>query len=419
MSDRVILHCDCNSFFASVETALNPAYKNVPMAVCGSESDRHGIVLAKNELAKKYGIKTAETVYSARKKCPGLVIASPHYEEYTKYSRRVNEIYARYTDMIEPFGIDESWLDVTASKKLFGDGIEIAERIRKEVREEIGITISVGVSFNKVFAKLGSDYKKPDATTVILREDVERIVYPLPVSDLLFVGQKTADQLKIMGIKTIGDLSRIPREVLVARFGKYGDQLYKNANGLDDSPVIRIGEGEDQKSIGLGFTFRHDLTSREECKIAINYLSDEVAVRLRNAGMVCNTVQLSIKDEFLSVIQRQRALAHPTDLAHDISDVANKILIKEWSESRPIRMLTVTAQNLTRKEYSADQIDIFAEADDTRREKDKKQEQAVDKIRQKFGRESITNGAILTTDIGIKDKRIKTNLGRKNNNDDQ
>ena len=418
MSDRVILHCDCNSFFASVETALNPAYKNVPMAVCGSESDRHGIVLAKNELAKKYGIKTAETVYSARKKCPNLVIASPHYDEYTKYSRAVNDIYARYTDMIEPFGIDESWLDVTASRKLFGDGVEIAERIRREVREEIGITISVGVSFNKVFAKLGSDYKKPDATTVILREDVERIVYPLPVSDLLFVGQKTADQLKIMGIKTIGDLSRVPRDVLIARFGKYGDQLYKNANGLDDSPVIRIGEGDDQKSIGLGFTFRHDLTSREECKIAINYLSDEVAVKLRNAGMVCNTVQLSIKDEFLSVIQRQRALAHPTDLAHDISDVANKILIKEWSESRPIRMLTVTAQNLTRKEYSADQIDIFAEVDDTRREKDKKQEQAVDKIRQKFGRESITNGAILTTDIGIKDKRIKINPGRKNNNDD-
>ena len=418
MSDRVILHCDCNSFFASVETALNPAYKNVPMAVCGSESDRHGIVLAKNELAKKYGIKTAETVYSARKKCPDLVIASPHYDEYTKYSRAVNDIYARYTDMIEPFGIDESWLDVTASRKLFGDGVEIAERIRREVREEIGITISVGVSFNKVFAKLGSDYKKPDATTVILREDVERIVYPLPVSDLLFVGQKTADQLKIMGIKTIGDLSRVPRDVLIARFGKYGDQLYKNANGLDDSPVIRIGEGDDQKSIGLGFTFRHDLTSREECKIAINYLSDEVAVKLRNAGMVCNTVQLSIKDEFLSVIQRQRALAHPTDLAHDISDVANKILIKEWSESRPIRMLTVTAQNLTRKEYSADQIDIFAEVDDTRREKDKKQEQAVDKIRQKFGRESITNGAILTTDIGIKDKRIKINPRRKNNNDD-
>ena len=417
MPDRVILHCDCNSFFASVETALNPAYKNVPMAVCGSESDRHGIVLAKNDLAKAYGIKTAETVYSAKKKCPTLVIASPHYDEYSKYSRRVNEIYARYTDMVEPFGIDESWLDVTASRKLFGDGFEIADRIRREVKEEIGITISVGVSFNKVFAKLGSDYKKPDAITVITREDVERIVYPLPVSDLLFVGQKTTDQLRIMGVKTIGDLARIPYEVLVSRFGKYGDQLYKNANGLENSPVARVGEHEDQKSVGFGFTFRHDLVTREECKIAINYLSDEVARRLRSSGMVCNTVQLSIKDEFLNVIQRQRGSKHPTDIAHDISDIAYKILVEEWSESKPIRMLTVTAHNLTRSEYSADQIDIFAPQDDYRREKDKKQEEMVDKIRQRFGRESITNGAILTTDIGIKEKRIKTNPERKNKND--
>ena len=419
MPDRVILHCDCNSFFASVETALNPAYKNVPMAVCGSESDRHGIVLAKNELAKKYGIKTAETVYYAKKKCPALVIASPHYDEYTKYSAMVNAIYSRYTDMIEPFGIDESWLDVTASKKLFGSGFEIAERIRREVKEEIGITISVGVSFNKVFAKLGSDYKKPDATTVINRDDVEKIVYPLPVSDLLFVGQKTTDQLHMMGVRTIGDLAAIPREVLVARFGKSGEQLYRNAHGLEDSPVARVGEHEDQKSIGFGFTFRHDLVSREECKIAINYLSDEVARRLRSSDMVCNTVQLSIKDEFLNVIQRQRGLKHPTDIAHDISSLAYDILVSEWSESRPIRMLTVTAQSLTRSEFSADQIDIFAEQDDARREKDKKQEETVDKIRQKFGRASITNGAILTTDIGIKDKRIKTNPERKNKNDNQ
>jgi len=192
MGERVILHCDCNSFFASVETALNPAYSGVPMAVCGSEEDRHGIVLAKNELAKKYGIVTAETVYSARKKCPSLVIAPPHYKAYSEYSKRVNEIYARYTDMIEPFGIDESWLDVTASKKLFGSGEEIAERIRKEVKEEIGITVSIGVSFNKVFAKLGSDYKKPDAITVISKENFRQIVFPLPASDLLFVGKKTA-----------------------------------------------------------------------------------------------------------------------------------------------------------------------------------------------------------------------------------
>ena len=419
MSDRVILHCDCNSFFASVETALNPAYKNVPMAVCGSETDRHGIVLAKNELAKKYGIETAETVYSARKKCPRLVIASPHYDEYVKYSARVNSIYARYTDMIEPFGIDESWLDVTASRKLFGSGFEIAERIRREVREEIGITVSVGVSFNKVFAKLGSDYKKPDATTVIMREDVERIVYPLPASDLLFVGKKTDEQLRLMGVRTIGDLARINKELLIYRFGKFGEQLYRNAHGLDDSPVARVGEHEDQKSIGFGFTFRHDLASREESRIAINYLSDEVARRLRSSDMVCNTVQLTIKDEYMNVIQRQRGLKHPTDIAHDISALAYEILLSEWSDYRHIRMLTVTAQSLTRLEFSADQIDIFAEQDDARRQKDKKQEQTVDKIRQKYGIDSITNGAILTTDIGIKENRTKINPGRKKNNDDQ
>lgn len=407
MSDRVILHCDCNSFFASVETALNPAYKNVPMAVCGSESDRHGIVLAKNELAKKYGIQTAETVYSAKKKCPNLVIASPHYDEYVKYSKRVNEIYARFTDMIEPFGIDESWLDVSASRKLFGTGLEIAEKIRRAVKEEIGITVSIGVSFNKVFAKLGSDYKKPDAITVIGRDDVARIAYPLPVSDLLFVGKKTEAQLNLMGIRTIGDLAKISREVLVARFGKVGEQLYKNAHGLDDSPVAKVGEYEDQKSIGFGFTFRHDLITREECKIAINYLSDDVARRLRKADMVCNTVQLTIKDEHLAVIQRQRTLSHPTDIAHDISALAYKILEDEWSESRPIRMLTVTAQNLTRSEFSSEQIDMFGTQDEARREKDKKEEETVDKIRQKFGGLSITNGAILTTDIGIKNKKSK------------
>ena len=190
MKDRVILHCDCNSFFASVEIALNPALRSVPLAVCGSEENRHGIVLAKNELAKRYGIETAETVYSARKKCPGLVTVEPHYSAYSEYSRAANLIYARYTDMIEPFGIDESWLDVTASAR-FGTGEEIAENIRREIKEELGITVSIGVSFNKVFAKLGSDYKKPDAITVISRENFREIVYPLEVGSLLFVGRKS------------------------------------------------------------------------------------------------------------------------------------------------------------------------------------------------------------------------------------
>ena len=194
-AERVILHCDCNSFFASVETVFHSEYRDVPMAVCGSTEERHGIVLAKNELAKKYGVKTAETVYSAKKKCPSLVIAPPHHELYSEFSERVNAIYAKYTDMIEPFGIDESWLDVTASRKLFGTGEEIAEMIRKDVKETIGITVSIGVSFNKVFAKLGSDYKKPDAITVISESNFKNIVYPLPVGDLLFIGKKTEQVL--------------------------------------------------------------------------------------------------------------------------------------------------------------------------------------------------------------------------------
>ena len=399
MADRVILHCDCNSFFASVETALNPAFRGVPMAVCGSEEDRHGIVLAKNELAKKYGIKTAETVYSARKKCPSLVVAPPHYQAYSDFSKRVNAIYARYTDMIEPFGIDESWLDVTASRKLFGGGEEIAERIRKEVKAEIGITVSIGVSFNKVFAKLGSDYKKPDAITVISRDNFRQIVFPLPASDLLFVGKRTAEQLSSMGIKTVGNLASVSPETLTRRFGKMGEMLHKYANGLDDSPVC--SEREDATSVGSGMTFRHDLTSLDDCKVGIEYLADEVARRLRKQGMKCETVQLTIKDEFLSVLQRQKPQSPPADTACAIADTALEILIDEWPRGKPIRMLTVTAANLIRAQSYAEQIDLFGEEDYQNRQKNKKREQTIDTIREKFGSTSIIQGSVMTSDTGV------------------
>lgn len=401
MPDRVILHCDCNSFYASVETALNPAYRNVPMAVCGSTEDRHGIVLAKNELAKKYDIRTAETVYSAKKKCPSLVIVSPHHEEYVRYSRRVNEIYARYTDMIEPFGIDESWLDVTASQKLFGTGVDIAERIRAEVKREIGITVSIGVSFNKAFAKLGSDYKKPDAVTVISRENFKSIVFPLPVGDLLFVGRKTAEQLAAISVRTIGELAGTSRELLCARFGKAGEGLYKYANGLDDSPVVPSADREDAKSVGSGFTFRHDLVGRDECRIGIEYLSDEIGRRLRKIGMKCATVQLAIKDEFLRVIQRQRPQDPPTDISREIADTAYSILVSEWSAGKPIRMLTVTASNLVRADMAVEQLDFFDTHCNAEREKSRKREETIDKIRQKHGNDAVINGAIINTDMGI------------------
>ena len=400
MSDRVILHCDCNSFFASVETVLNPQYKGVPMAVCGSERDRHGIVLAKNEQAKAFGIKTAETVWSAKKKCPNLVVAEPHYEAYADFSRRANAIYARYTDMIESFGIDESWLDVTSSQKLFGTGYEIAQRISRDIKNELGITISVGVSFNKVFAKLGSDYKKPDAITVIGRGDVEKIVYPLPVSTLLYVGARTATTLTTMGIRTIGDLARFSPDILIRKLGKAGEMLHKYAAGLDDS-LVESHSNEDSKSISNGYTFRHDLLGYEECRVGIAYLSDEIGTKLRARGLKCCTVQITVKDEYLRSIQRQRQQTPPTDISEEIAKTAFAILKDEWSAGKPIRMLTVTAANLIKDDSYAPQISLFDAAVDASREKNKKKENAVDKIRQKYGTTSIIKGAIIDTDLGI------------------
>ena len=399
MSDRVILHCDCNSFFASVETALNPAYRDVPMAVCGSQEARHGIVLAKNELAKKYNIKTAETVYSAKKKCPQLVIAQPHYEEYAIYSRRVNDIYRRYTDMIEPFGIDESWLDVTASQKFFGTGYEIAEKIRQDVKNELGITVSIGVSFNKVFAKLGSDYKKPDAITVINRDNFKDIVYPLPASSLLFVGKRTEDALMRMNIKTVGDLAYASPAMLEARLGKSGEMISRYARGEDNAPVST--KQDEAKSVGNGFTFKHNLVSREECRIGIDYLSEEIGRRLRSIGMKCSTVSLSVKDEYLRTVQRQRPHNPPTDIAREIALLAYEILDDFWSADKPIRQLTVTAQNLVSADSVSDQIDFFDTNSSERRDKEKKREETVEKIRQKYGIGSIVSGAIMSSDIGI------------------
>ncbi len=397
MSDRVILHCDCNSFFASVETVIEPRYKNVPMAVCGSESDRHGIVLAKNELAKQFGIKTAETVFSARKKCKNLVIASPHYEEYVMFSKRVNEIYSRYTDMIEPFGIDESWLDVSASRRLFGSGMEIAERIRKEVREELGITVSIGVSFNKIFAKLGSDYKKPDAITEINRENYKNIVYPLPVGQLLFVGKKTEKLLDKLRIRTIGELAQTPKPLLTMRLGKFGEALLKYAKGDDDSPVNP--HREDAKSISNGFTFKHDLVSRSECRAGIDFLAEEVGLKLRNSGFKCRTVGLTIKDDLLHSVQRQRPQNPPTDLSREIAETAYEILLDEWEDNKPIRMITVSALNLVKE--GATQISLFEENKNELHQKSQKREYALDKIRQKYGNESILNAGILNNDLGF------------------
>lgn len=405
MTDRVILHVDCNSFFASVEASLNPALKNVPMAVCGSVEDRHGIVLAKNELAKKYGIATAETVFSAKRKCRELVICEPHYDLYEEFSKRANAIYAEYTDLVEPFGIDESWLDVTASGYL-GTGEEIAEKIRQRVKSELGITVSIGVSFNKVFAKLGSDYKKPDAITVISRENFKSIVYPLPASDLLFVGKRTYEELKRIGIRTVGDLASLSPEVLKSKFGKQGLMLSAYARGEDNSPV-EVSDKDDIKSVSQGYTFNRDLTDLEDCRAGIDYLSLRIAERMRAHGQNCLGVAITVKDPNMRSLQRQRTLKYATSDSREIAEVAFELLKSEWAVGRVVRMITVHAINLVKADCATMQLDFFSEGIDEDLKKRSKREVAIDEIRKKYGDDGILIGSVINTDFGILKKRKK------------
>ena len=292
MGERIILHCDLNSFYASVELLDKPALWEVPVAVCGDPKTRHGIILAKNEPAKKYGIQTAETVWQAKKKCPGLVLLPPHHDLYKMWSVRVNDIYERFTDLIEPFGIDESWLDVTNSLHLFGgDARALADTLRGRIKREFGLTISVGVSFNKVFAKLGSDYKKPDATTVISRENWRDMVWPLPVGDLLYVGRAARRTLAQYGVETIGQLAACKPEMLEQLMGKAGVQLHRYANGLDDAPVRPQHEHEPVKSVGNSTTFPENLTRWEQVRSGLQMLSDSVAGRLRQQGLTLSAAE--------------------------------------------------------------------------------------------------------------------------------
>lgn len=397
--DRTILHCDMNGFYASVELLQLPHLKDLPVAVCGNPESRHGIILAKNDHAKKFGIVTAETVWQAKKKCPELVLVPPHHRLYKEYSLKINEIYLRFTDMVEPFSIDESWLDVTGSLKLFGTGKEIGDRIRELVREELGLTLSVGVSYNKVFAKMGSDYKKPDATTVISRENYRNILWPLPVGELFFVGQATSEKLNQMGITTIGQLAQSQPQVLTAVFGKHGQQMYEYANGLENSPVLRYDEQEDIKSVGNGITFRRNLEGEKDIAVAVTALADKVASRLRAGHVKCAGVKVDIKDPMFHTISRQKQLDQPTNTAVEIRDHVMDLIRKSWKLNDPIRLLTVTGINL-RPENEAVQLSLF-DTVDQRREKNEKMERTMDSIRRKFGGGAITYGGLMRNDIGI------------------
>ncbi|MBP3397027.1 MAG: DNA polymerase IV [Clostridia bacterium] len=402
--DRVILHCDCNGFYASVETLLDPSLAAVPMAVAGDPESRHGIILAKNELAKAYGIRTAETIREAREKCPTLRLVAPHHGKYHEISRRVNAIYLDYTDLVDPFGIDESFLDVTGSMHLFPmTPRELADTIRARVRQEIGITISVGVSFCRVFAKLGSDYKKPDATTVIDRSNFRTVAYPLPVSDLLFAGKRTTEALRRFGILTIGDLAAADRLLLARELGEAGETLWRYANGLDNEPVRAYHDRPAPKSVGNGMTFKRDVIGEAEIRAGVMALSDSVAARLRDENMKCTVVQVQVKSPDFRTVQRQITLKRATWLRQELIENAMALIKSAYGYGNAIRSITVTAGGLVEADAVEEQLDMFADAAPD--EKQEGVESTLYELRRRFGQDSIRLGCYENEDIGIKKHR--------------
>ena len=390
--DRAILHSDLNSFYASVEIMLNPDLRDKAIAVCGSTEDRHGIVLAKSEKAKKAGIKTGMVNWEARQKCPGLIMVPPQYEQYLKYSKLTREIYQRYTDQIEPYGMDECWLDVTASLGVCGSALSIAEEIRRTTREELGLTVSIGVSYNKIFAKLGSDMKKPDAITVINRCDYHEKVWPLPVSDLFYVGQATDKKLARYGIRTIGELARAPRDFLKSALGKNGEMLSFFPNGEDQSRVMKNDFHSPVKSIGHGTTCTSDLETNDEVWKVMLHLAQDISHRLRAHDMKANGVQITVKDNTLSYRQYQMQLPIATQSPMEIASAARRLFENNYDWHTFVRAVTVRTINLEPK-FMPQQLMLFDDA--ARRARLEELDDTIEIIRGRFGKWSIYSAALL------------------------
>ncbi len=390
--ERAILHCDMNNYYASVECVLRPELRDRPLAVCGKAEERHGIVLAKNYLAKACGVSTGEAIWQARMKCPNLLIVDPHYKEYIKYSRLAREIYSRYTDRVEPYGMDEVWLDVTASRLLFGTGEEIANRIREQIKSELGLTVSVGVSFNKIFAKLGSDLKKPDAVTCITSDCFREQIWHLPATEMLGVGRSAGKVLRMYGINTIGSLAAAPEDFLRLKFGVNGGRMKRFANGDDSSEVKEQDYSFPIKSVGNGTTFLQDLQDNDEVWQMILALSDRVCQRLREAGKRACGVSLTVKCPDLSWKEWQIRLDTPTYNASDVAERAFALFRKNYPWVKPIRALYIRAISLRDAELPC-QLTLYSDGESLVR-KDII-DRTTDTIRARYGSRSIIAAAIM------------------------
>lgn len=392
--DRTILHCDLNNFYASVEQKAHPEYDGMPLAVCGDPEARHGIVLAKNMLAKAAGVATGEAIWISRKKCPGIVFVPPHYEEYVRYSKQVFDIYTEFTDRVESFGLDECWLDVTGSLKLFGcDGKALADRIRETVKARTGLTISAGVSFTKVLAKLGSDLKKPDATVVLDREHYMDVIGDMPPSELIMIGGSTSKKLELLGIRTIRALAAADRTMLKEHFGVIADKLSDAARGIENDEVRLYYDKRVPKSVSHGTTTPRDMTTEEDVRIVVYALAELVAMRLRRYGLSAEGVGLSLREAAtLKHKSAQCTLSSPTSDAATIAERALALLPKLHSFPQPLRAVSVAATRLS--DDSVTQLSLFDSS-----EEEKNLEKSIDDIRGKYGYKAVKRGLMLKNDL--------------------
>ncbi len=389
---RAILHIDCNKFYASVECLHRPEIRDKPVAVGGSREERHGIILTKNEIAASYGVKTGEPLWQARQKCPELVVVPPNFPLYKRFSKMARNIYKDYSDYIEPFGLDENWIDITGSAK---SPPAIAQEIRRRVKYELGITVSIGVSWNKIFAKFGSDYKKPDAVTVITRGNYKDIVWKSPCSDLLFVGPATKRKLNSYGIYTIGELANSGQSFLKSVFGKNGEILYSFANGLDTTSVCHMNDEQALKSIGNSTTTPRDMVNDDDVKTVFTVLAESVARRLREHGVKGRSVTISVRDCDLRSFTRRTHLKTHTDVSSEIITAAMALFRANYDWAKPLRSIGVSVSD-----FGEDILQFDLNGTVEKHEKLERLEHTVDDIRRRFGNYAVQRASLLA-DVGL------------------
>lgn len=392
VKERAIAHIDINSCYAQIEEMLNPKYRSVPMAVGGHEEARHGIILAKNQLAKKYKIQTGETLREAKAKCPELVIIHPHYDEYLYYTKLVKDIYREYSDKVESFGLDEAWIDLTESDSLFGDPIDIVKKIQQRVYDEIGLTVSIGLSYNKIYAKLGSDLIKQSGLVHIRKDNQKYVVFPLPVEDLLYVGRKTKEKLYRWGITTIGQLANTDRKLMHDRLGKMGDVIWCFANGYDTADVAFNGQVDPIKSCGNSITTPRDICDADEAKLIFMVLCESVASRLKDDHLKGSVISISLRDCELHSFTRQMKLREPTNISMELLEHAMELLHEHYAFWIPLRSIGVSVYSLS---PDSDHLQLSLFQEEQNRIKQKRIDLVMDQIRNRYGFQAVKRCALV------------------------